>query len=130
MRSLKKKNKKRQECSKCLNEILSKASESELTIYKSAVDNLIGKRDSSSSEDCLNSSDEIKLIELKENSPVENEHLDRESNHSFIEQFISDAREKQRFEGLEREGRRYNHVDDGQQPGLLERTISIKTEGT
>ena len=50
---------------KHLSEILSKASDSELTIYRNAVENQISKRDSSSSsDDCLNSSDEtVKIVE-------------------------------------------------------------------
>ena len=74
---------------KSLNEILSKASDSELTVYRSAVENLISKRDSSSSsEDGLNSSEEIRPIEILQ------EDMEEEDNHSLIEQFISDAREK------------------------------------
>ena len=106
--------KERQKREKSLNEILSKASDSELTIYRSAVENLISKRDStSSSEDGLNLSDEIRPMEIG----IEDEYRAPHDNQSLINQFISDARERQQEEAARRHrGSGGRYINDGQQP--------------
>ena len=100
-----------QERQRSLNEILSQASSSELTIYRSAVENLISKRDSSSSEDGLNSSDEMRVRVVNENTEDEMD-IEIASNHSMIDQFISDSRDRHR----QRSERETRYIEDGQQP--------------
>ena len=72
------------EKTKRINDIISRASDYELTVYKNAVENQISKRDSSSSEDVLNSSDEIMVIDTNANDTI---------GHSsqLIDQFIADT---------------------------------------
>ena len=89
--------------SKQILEMIAQASESELTIYKNAVDNQISKRDSSSSEEVemLNSSDEVRVMDMEDARDI------------LIDQFIADAREK----NDQQPRRRHSYVNDGQQPG-------------
>ena len=89
------------------------ASESELMIYKNAVDNQMSKRDSSSSEEVgfFNSSDEIEMMEIDDDQDID----------LLINQFIVEAREKnQQYHRppsrLQQRGGGSNYVNDGQQP--------------
>ena len=104
-----------------LSKLINRASTSELTVYKNAVENQINKRTSSSSEEDnegMNISDNTinGLSDLMEIDQAPLDHLipktcDQEANNAMIENFISDVRERQR----KTEGGRY--VEDGQCPG-------------
>ena len=105
----------RERISKQINEIFSKASDSELTIYKNAVENQISKRESSSSDECFNSSDEImNVVELDQLG--QRQELGQEIDNSLIKQFISDVRMKQRNDGNERMDRDLQQHDNQPQP--------------
>ena len=58
------------EKTKRINDIISKASDLELTVYKNAVENQISKKDSSSLDDMLNSSDEIMVMDTNANDTI------------------------------------------------------------
>ena len=96
-----------------LENILSKASVSELTIYKNAVEDHINKRDSSSSDKVINTSDEIE-IEGQNFMDGSNLFKEREKvsqvtdNHNMINDFIAEVRERQRTG---------TYANDGGMPG-------------
>ena len=79
---------------KQMHEIITRASDSELTIYKNAVEELLSKRESTSSEEgIMNSSDEIEIMDC----PTSFDH--RHCSNSLIDQFIADVRLKQNYSG-------------------------------
>ena len=96
-----------------LEQILSKASVSELTVYKNAVEDHINKRDSSSSDEVINTSDEI---EIEGQNFVDGSNLfkDKEKvsqvtdSHDMINDFIAEVRERQRTG---------TYANDGEIPG-------------
>ena len=95
-------NKGKYKGSNSIKDLIGKASNSELTIYKNAVENQISKRFSlSSSEGEINTSDEInvsnesvKKINTSDEFVESDETMDM-LNDSLIEQYISDMREQQ-----------------------------------
>ena len=107
---------------KQLTDLILAASESELTIYRSAVENQLSKRDSSSSEEhegaggYLNSSDEIDVLEVSEQQDV------------LIDQFIADVRaqnQQRNEQRANRPQRHHNCVEDGQQPGTSQQANQL-----
>ena len=83
-----------------LNSIIAKASNSELTVYKNAVENLIQKRVSSSSEEDMDLTQDflqelIVPIDTSDELEMDSDEnvLAGNKNESLINQFIADARE-------------------------------------
>ena len=86
-----------QEKVKKINELMSRASDSELTVYKNTVENQMNKRESSSSDEILNFSDEVTVIETNliqsnQQMEVKQQNLNSLQQDSLIDEFIVDTR--------------------------------------
>ena len=77
-----------------LNRLMSKASTLELTVYRSAIENHINKRISSSSEDEDGKTNEVGINTSDELGMGISADSNDNENNSMIEQFIADARER------------------------------------
>ena len=85
-----------QEKVKKINELMSRASDSELTVYKNTVENQMNKRESSSSDEILNFSDEVTVIETNliqssQQMEVKQQNLNSLQQDSLIDEFIADT---------------------------------------